>query len=536
MFLDRKIKYAGLRPERGKQAMAKRRYWKIILGIIIAVIGLYFIAALVLISLHGWAPHRRAREVPGVGWFRLIGTADSPTIRVKKVDGTSVNIDYKNGKAIDKIVLHPKGNPLSGRVHPSTDQKTLHEATELLPTLISIAKGKQKEVDEKVLKILEDFPADLYGYNFKKEPDKYHLQINDNLYLERYDSRPHASMPYVAYWGPQLSDGLGDDVIYCGNWVLDKFCQNLPLKVGPENLYRVKAGDVIDFEGCKLIVEYIDRDNDQDPRNNSIIIRIEGLKDLSKVEEGITGDQPIEPKDFVRVACWPKQPDFQRMGPITAPLSEQEFEQQIQAFANSKSERERGAVVKDILLDAGYAKEDLIAADNGYEGSEDIWIVKQGKFNEVAIIAAHYDKIGEESQGVIDNACGVAAVASVARFLENIQTNLTYIFVFYGAEERGNGWGSCLLNWSKLRNAIKYVVNVEGGGLNGAEQTFRVDQSSHCGWLHWRFPQLRINETGGPPDYLKHTAKDNIGVCDFSRLVKSQNVLLEIVLAIENNI
>jgi len=516
--------------------VAKPKYWKIILGAIIAVIGLYFIAALVLISLHGWAPHRRAREVPGVGWFRFIGTADSPTIRVKKVDGATVNIHYENRKATDKSVLHPKGNPLSGRVHPLADQKTLHEATELLPTLISIAKGKQKEVDERVLKILEDFPADLYRYNFKKEPDKYHLQINDNLYLERYDSRPHASMPYVAYWGPQLTDGLGDDVIYCGNWVLDKFCQNLPLKVGPENLYRVKTGDVIDFEGCKLIIEYIDRDNDQNPRNNSIIIRIEGLKDLSKVEEGITGDQPIEPKDFVRVACWPKEPDFQKTEQITGLVSEKEFEQQIRAFANSKTEKERGAVVKDILLDAGYAKEDLVAADNGYEGSEDIWVIKKGRSEDVAIVAAHYDKIGEESQGVIDNACGVVVVASVARFFKHVQTNLTYIFVFYGAEEVGNGWGSCLFSGSNLHTSIKYVVEVEGGGLVGSEQTFRLEQTRSTGWLHWRFPQLGINETGGPVDYLKHTAKDNIDVCDFSRLVKSQNVLLEMVLAIEESI
>ena len=516
--------------------MAKRRYWKIILGAIIAFIGLYCIAALVLIALHGWAPSRPTREIPSVGWFKFIGTADSPTIRVKKVDGLMVNIHYEKGKATDKTVIHPKGHPLSGRVRPIADQKTLQEATELLPTLIAIAKGEQKEVGERVLKLLEDFPSDIYDYHFKKEPGKYHLRINDNLFLKGYDFRPHARMPYVAYWGPQLTDGLGDDVIYCGNWILDKFCQNLPLKVGPQNLHRVKAGDVIDFAVCKLIIEYIDRDNDQDPRNNSIIIRIEGLKDLSKVEEGITGDQPIEPKDLVSVACWPKQPDFQRMGPITGPLSEQEFEQQIQAFANAKTERERGAVVKAILLDAGYAKEDLIAADNGYEGSEDIWVIKKGRSEDVAIITGHYDKAGEESQGVHDNACGVVVVASVARFLKHVQTNLTYIFVFYGAEEVGNGWGSCLFRGSNLHTSIKYVVEVEGGGLIGAEQTFTLEQTRLRGWLHWRFPQLGINETGGPVDYLKHTARDNINVCDFSRLVKSQNVLLEIVLAIEKNI
>lgn len=518
--------------------MAKRRYWKIILVAIIAIIGIYCIAALILIAKYGWAPARPAKEVPSVGWFKLIGTADSHTIRVKKLDGTTVNIHYENGKATDKIVIHSKGHPLNGRVQPLVDQKTLYEATELLPTLIAIAKGKQKRVDKRVLKLLEDFPADMYDYHFKKEPGKYHLRINDNLFPKGYNFRPHAQIPYVAYWGPEWTDNLGDDVIYCGDWVLDKFCQNLPLKVGPENLHRVKAGDVINFAGCKLIVEYIDHDNDQDPRNNSLILHIEGLKDFSQVEESTSGGKPIKPEEFVTVACWPKEPDLELVGQITGPVSEDEFERKIRAFANSKTERERGAVVKDILLNAGYTKEDLIAADNGYEGSEDIWVIQKGESEEVVIIAAHYDKAGEESQGVHDNACGVVQVASVAKALRTKKTHLTYIFLFYGAHEvDGHNWSFWLVaERSQLRSPIKYAVEVGGGGLIGAERTFRLDQRRHRGWLHWRFPQLRINETGGPPDFLKHTAKDNISVCDFSRLVESQNLLLKIVQLIEKNI
>ena len=516
--------------------MAKRRNWKIILGSIIAIVCIYCFVCLFLIAKYGWLPARPFVEVPGIGSFKYIGTADSCTIRVKKNDATEVNIMYVNGVCKDKIVLHPKGHPLKGRVRADADGKTLHELTELFPTLVRIANGREKNIPERVLRALEDFPADMYDYHFRKEPGKYHLQINENLYLKGYDFRPHAQMPYVAYWGPQWADNLGDDIIYCGNWVLDKFCQNLPLKIGPESLHRVKAGDVIDFEGCKLIVEYIDHDNDQNPRNNSLILRVEGTEDLAGIEKSGTGGQPVEPKDFVRTACWPKEPDLKNLVQITGFVSEEEFEKQIRAFADSKTERERGTVVKDILLDAGYTKDDLITADNGYEDSEDIWVIKKGQSTDVAIITAHYDNAGGESQGVIDNASGVVVVASVARFIKHIQTNQTYIFLFYGAEEVGNTWGSCLFNRSKLQNPIKYVVNVEGGGLIGAKQTFTLSQSRYLGWLHFRFPQLHINETAGPPDYLKHTAKDNISVCDFSRLVESQNVLLEIVLAIEKNI
>lgn len=119
-----------------------------------------------------------------------------------------------------------------------------------------------------------------------------------------------------------------------------------------------------------------------------------------------------------------------------------------------------------------------------------------------------------------------------------MNTHLTYVFLFYGAHEVDNHtWGLWLVNERvRFRSPIKYAAEVGGGGLIGAEQTFRLNQRKHRGWLHWRFPQLRINETGGPPDYLKHTAKDNISVCDFSRLIRSQNVLMEIVSAIEANL
>ncbi len=233
--------------------MAKRRYWKIILGSIVAIVCIYCFVCLFLIAKYGWSRARPFVEVPGIGSFKYIGSADSCTFRVKKNDATEVNIMYVNGVCKDKIVLHPKGHPLKGRVRADADGKTLHELTELFPTLVRIANGREKNIPERVLRALEDFPADMYDYHFKKEPGKYHLQINENLYLKGYDFRPHAQMPYVAYWGPQWADNLGDDIIYCGNWVLDKFCQNLPLKIGPENLQKVKAGDVIDFEGCKLI-------------------------------------------------------------------------------------------------------------------------------------------------------------------------------------------------------------------------------------------------------------------------------------------
>ena len=52
--------------------MAKRKYWKIILAVVIAAIGIYCTIALLFIAKYGWSPPRRAREVAGVGWFKFI--------------------------------------------------------------------------------------------------------------------------------------------------------------------------------------------------------------------------------------------------------------------------------------------------------------------------------------------------------------------------------------------------------------------------------------------------------------------------------
>jgi hypothetical protein len=518
--------------------MAKRTYWKITLVIIVVIlIGSGFA------GIFG----RRKTNVPAVGQFILIGYGNSPTIRIKKNDGTLVDISYENNVCEHKIVMHPDNHPLNGRVRAMADGKTLHELTELFPTLVRIAKGEEKDISERVLRALDDFPADRYRFNFQKKPGKFRLEINDNLYLKGYDFQPNAQMPYVAYWGPEGADGLGDDVIYCGEWALDKFCQNLPLKVRTENLHRVKAGDTINFAGCELVVEYIDWDNDQDPRNNSLILRVEGSEDLARIKESGDGAKPVTPEEFVKVASWPKQSEFQWSDNFTSRISAKEFEEQITAFAAAKTNKKRADVTKQILLNAGYAKDNLKTIDNGYkpsEGSEDIWIVKQGKSEDVVIIAAHYDKTGKESQGVNDNACGVVVVASVANHIQTIETELTYIFLFFGAEEvGGRNWSQWLIppqsqnaQQSQVLSPIRYAVNVEGGGLIGAKQTFCLAQSRMRGWLYWRFPQLRINETGGPPDYLKHTAKDNINSCDFTRLVESQNSLLNIVLAIEGNL
>ena len=74
--------------------------------------------------------------------------------------------------------------------------------------------------------------------------------------------------------------------------------------------------------------------------------------------------------------------------------------------------------------------------------------IKQGSLaqEEVAIIGAHYDAISMDpncdpdtlAPGADDNASGTAATLEVARVLSDIETDITLIFISFGAEEPGD--------------------------------------------------------------------------------------------------
>lgn len=480
--------------------------------------------------------------IPSLGRLRLIGKEDSHcALRLFRPDAVRVTLGYEEGIATDKRVTYPLGHALWGRIHPLADQKTLQKATELFPTMVALAKGEEQRVSKSVLTLFEHYPSDRYRVWVKEEPDRFHLPISNGLFLKGYIFKPNARFPCVVYWGLEGTDGVGDDFIYCGEWILDKFCQSLPLEIGPHTVFRVKRGDVIEFQGSKILIEYIDHDNDTDPTNNSLVMRILGLDDLSRVKEAYYAGKSVTPGEFVKTACWNANAKSDEIEPRVDLLTKEDFKRQISAFTTCKTNKERVTVVRNLLLDSGYEKDELKSAPNGHGDSrgvpgdsEDIWVVKRGSSREAVIVAAHYDKTGTDSQGVIDDASGVVIVASVAKHLRTINSRLTYVFLFFGAEEVGHNWEFWLTKASKLQDPIKYVVNVEGGRLVGAKPTFRLCHRSIRGWLNWRFPVLHINETGGPQDYLKHTVKDNVSVCDFTRLAQSRDSLFKIMLVIDN--
>lgn len=159
-----------------------------------------------------------------------------------------------------------------------------------------------------------------------------------------------------------------------------------------------------------------------------------------------------------------------------------------------------------------------------YTDSNDIWVLKKGDTDAIAWILAHYDKAGEESQGIHDNACGIVQLIGLIESICQKETTLSYLILFYGGHEAVGYDGSFfMIDKPNLLNKVKYAIEVGGGGLSDAESTYDYEYKRVPGG---QFDFLRINEYGGPC-YQNHTYKDNINNCDFNRLNNSfQNLYL----------
>lgn len=112
----------------------------------------------------------------------------------------------------------------------------------------------------------------------------------------------------------------------------------------------------------------------------------------------------------------------------------------------------------------------------------------KGKSEDVIVISAHYDHIGiinnEVYNGADDNASGVAALLSLAKYFKQNQPNYTIIFALFDAEEVG------------LQGAKAFVANPPIG-LDRIKLNINMDMISHNdkGELYavgtFKYPQLK---------------------------------------------
>ena len=238
-------------------------------------------------------------------------------------------------------------------------------------------------------------------------------------------------------------------------------------------MHKIESGKTVEFLGAKIHIEDIEHDNDRVRGNNLLTLGIEGLSDVSHVSKAGGFCGPIKPGDFIREVCSPRIPDLSKLGANPEPLSVKEIEEDITRLAYCKTNRDRAEAVKKMLRGIGYTENEIRTVKNSV-GMEDIWVTKRGKSKETALITTYYDKIGKGSQGVMDNGVGVVVAMGAAQAMRRIETNLSYVFLFFGGEEINYNWGFWLLHEnSHLKDPIHYAASVKGYGLRGCHPVHR---------------------------------------------------------------
>jgi aminopeptidase-like protein len=112
----------------------------------------------------------------------------------------------------------------------------------------------------------------------------------------------------------------------------------------------------------------------------------------------------------------------------------------------------------------------------------------KGKSDDVIVISAHYDHIGiinnEIYNGADDNASGVAALLSFAKYFNEHQPNNTLIFALFDAEEMGlQGAKSFVANPPVALDKIKLNINMDMISHNDKGELYA------CGTF--KYPQLK---------------------------------------------
>lgn len=112
----------------------------------------------------------------------------------------------------------------------------------------------------------------------------------------------------------------------------------------------------------------------------------------------------------------------------------------------------------------------------------------KGKTDDVIVISAHYDHIGviknEVYNGADDNASGVGALLSFAKYFKEHQPNNTLIFVLFDAEEMGlQGAKAFVANPPVALEKIKLNINMDMISHNDKGELYAVGT--------FKYPQLK---------------------------------------------
>lgn len=156
-------------------------------------------------------------------------------------------------------------------------------------------------------------------------------------------------------------------------------------------------------------------------------------------------------------------------GPGLKMATDAEIEEELKA-APCKS-GERLAAVKKFFQKMG-APENEISAEK-VKDVQNVVVTKKGKTDEIVVVGAHYDKIGDGC-GAIDNWTGIVIIGNLYRTMRETDTNKTYIFVAFDKEEVGLVGSSVYAKSIPKEKRVSYcsMVNLDSFGFT-YPQVFR---------------------------------------------------------------
>ncbi|HEX8289245.1 MAG TPA: M20/M25/M40 family metallo-hydrolase [Pyrinomonadaceae bacterium] len=142
--------------------------------------------------------------------------------------------------------------------------------------------------------------------------------------------------------------------------------------------------------------------------------------------------------------------------------TEQELQEDLK-LVPCKNE-ERLEAVKKLFQQMGAPEEDLKIEK--FKSVENLIVTKKGKTDEIIVIGAHYDKVGDGC-GAIDNWTGIVVLANLYRTLKSFTTEKTYVFAAFGKEEIGLVGSNAMAKAipKEKRGGYCSMVNLDSFGL-----------------------------------------------------------------------
>ena len=167
---------------------------------------------------------------------------------------------------------------------------------------------------------------------------------------------------------------------------------------------------------------------------------------------------------FIFLACVPLAAavDLSAQVPAQKIATEEDIKRDLQLVPCKSSER--FAAVEKLFRSMGAADTDISVLEK--KGTKNLVVTKKGAGNEMVIVGAHFDKVGDGC-GALDNWTGIVAIANLYGTLRNAPLAKTFKFVAFDKEESGLLGSKAFVGEIRKEERDLYcaMVNLDSFGL-----------------------------------------------------------------------